>query len=415
MKNRMRTERTGRGFLPALLLAAVLLFQPAAGLTVRAQEQPQTAAGTQTAEIQTDNFSQAAQTDISAQNAQEAAAAAQAQADALMAAHLAAWQQAKEEYAAQLAAYQQALAAQQAAAVSQTETAARQQAETAQAAVQQTEEAQTAAQQQTGIAAQTDAAAASQTGTAAQAAGALSQAVPASWFAGKTVSILGDSISTFQGWIPEGYACFYPDPDNDIKDVSQTWWMQVIQNTGMRLLVNGSWSASTVCGDSRAENSGAGCSSNRIVDLMGNTGTVPDVILVYMGINDFFHSIDLGSFSGTAAYRNDHYIWDFTEGYELMLQKLQAVYPTSRIYCMTLLESNSWEGTSVNANGNTVEDYNSRIRQVAAAHGVSVIDLRNCGIASYELGWHTSDGVHPNRKGAAKIAAYVTNALLMGG
>ena len=46
MKNRMRTERTGRGFLPALLLAAVLLFQPAAGLTVRAQEQPQTAAGT---------------------------------------------------------------------------------------------------------------------------------------------------------------------------------------------------------------------------------------------------------------------------------------------------------------------------------------------------------------------------------
>ena len=355
MKNRTKTEKTGRGRLLVLLLAAVLLLQPAGGLTVRAQELPQTAAG--------------------------------AQAEALMAAHLAAWQQAKEEYAAQLAAYQQALAEQQAAQLAASQQALAQQ------------QAQAAAQAQ----------------SAAQAAGELPQAVPASWFAGKTVSILGDSISTFQGWIPEGYACFYPDPDNDIKDVSQTWWMQVIQNTGMRLLVNGSWSASTVCGDSRAENSGAGCSSNRSVDLMGNTGTVPDVILVYMGINDFFHSIDLGSFSGTAAYRNDHYIWDFTEGYELMLQKLQAVYPTSRIYCMTLLESNSWEGTSVNANGNTVEDYNSRIRQVAAAHGVSVIDLRNCGIASYELGWHTSDGVHPNRKGAAKIAAYVTNALLMGG
>ena len=395
MKNRMRTRKTGSGFLSVLLLAAILLFQPAGGLTVRAQELPQTAAGTQTAEIRAG---------ISAQNAQEAAAAAQAQADALMAAHLAAWQQAKEEYAAQLAAYQQALAEQQAAQLAASQQALAQQQ--AQAAAQ-TAAAQTAAQAQ--AAAQT---AAAQTATQAQSA---AQAVPASWFAGKTVSILGDSISTFQGWIPEGYACFYPDPDNDIKDVSQTWWMQVIQNTGMRLLVNGSWSASTVCGDSRAENSGAGCSSNRIVDLMGNTGTVPDVILVYMGINDFFHSIDLGSFSGTAAYRNDHYIWDFTEGYELMLQKLQAVYPTSRIYCMTLLESNSWEGTSVNANGNTVEDYNSRIRQVAAAHGVSVIDLRNCGIASYELGWHTSDGVHPNRKGAAKIAAYVTNALLMGG
>ena len=348
-----------------LLLTAVLLFQPLTGLTVRAE---------------------GGQNGAASQSAQEAADAAQAQADALMAAHLAAWQQAQVEYAAQLAAYQQALAQQQAEAAAQA--VARQQALMEQ-------QAQTAAQQ--------------------QAAEEPAVAVPVTSFAGKTVSILGDSISTYQGWIPEGYACFYPDPDNDIKDVSQTWWMQVIQNTGMRLLVNGSWSASTVCGDSRAENSGAGCSSNRIVELMGNTGTVPDVILVYMGINDFFHSIDLGSFSGTAAYRNDHYIWDFTEGYELMLQKLQAIYPTSRIYCMTLLESNSWEGTSVNANGNTVEDYNSRIRQVAAAHGVSVIDLRNCGIASYELGWHTSDGVHPNRKGAAKIAAYVTNALLMGG
>lgn len=340
-----------------LLLTAALLFQPLTGQTVRAQELPRTAAQDETL-----------------QAAQEAASAAQAQADALMAAHLAAWQQAQAEYAAQLAAYQQALLEQQA-----------------------EEAAQALAQQQ------------------AEAAAQPSAAVPAASLAGKTVSILGDSISTYQGWIPEGYACFYPDPDNDIKDVSQTWWMQVIQNTGMRLLVNGSWSASTVCGDSRAENSGAGCSSHRIVDLMGNTGTVPDVILVYMGINDFFHSIDLGSFSGTATYRNDHYIWDFTEGYELMLQKLQAVYPTSKIYCMTLLESHSWEGTSVNANGNTVEDYNSRIRQIAAAHGVSVIDLRNCGIAGYELGRYTSDGVHPNREGAAKIAAYVTNALLMGG
>ena len=79
-----------------MLLAAVILFRPGAGLNVLAQE-PQSAAGT------------AVQTDVSAQ---EAAAAAQAEADALMAAHLAAWQQAQQEYAAQLAAYQQALAQQ---------------------------------------------------------------------------------------------------------------------------------------------------------------------------------------------------------------------------------------------------------------------------------------------------------------
>lgn len=371
MKNRKGNTKGPGKRMMLLLLAVILLLLPGAGLSVRAQE-PQETAG-----AQTDGMT---------------ASAAWQQAQEEYAAHLAAWQQAQEEYAAQLAAYQQALAEQQAAAQ--------------QAAAQAAADVQAAAETQSQISVQPS--------QDSQAAAGVPADVPAS-LAGKTVSILGDSISTYQGWIPEGYASFYPDPYNDIRDVSQTWWMQVIQNTGMRLLVNGSWSASAVCGDSRSEDSSAGCSSRRIVDLMGNTGTVPDVILVYLGANDFFASIPLGTFSGTAEYRNDHYIWDFTEGYELMLQKLQAVYPTSKIYCMTLIEANSGDHPRVNANGNTIADYNSRIKQIAAAHGISVIDVHNCGLEVYELGRFTSDGTHPNREGAAKMAAYVTNALLMGG
>ena len=34
-------------------------------------------------------------------------------------------------------------------------------------------------------------------------------------FAGKTVSILGDSISTYKGYVPDGYSCFYPYPTAD--------------------------------------------------------------------------------------------------------------------------------------------------------------------------------------------------------
>lgn len=51
---------------------------------------------------------------------------------------------------------------------------------------------------------------------------------------GLSVSVLGDSISTYQGYIPDGYACFYPEANNDVKDVTQTWWMQVLYNTGMQ-------------------------------------------------------------------------------------------------------------------------------------------------------------------------------------
>ncbi len=230
---------------------------------------------------------------------------------------------------------------------------------------------------------------------------------------GKTVSILGDSISTYEGYIPEKYACFYPDKDNDVQSVTQTWWMQMLYHTGMRLLTNGSYSASTVCGSSHTEQSSAGCSNRRLLELRGADGAVPDVILVYMGANDFFRGVELGKYAGTAVHRADRYVWNFTEGYELMLQKLQALYPDSQLYCMTLIESNSGDHPRVNENGNTIADFNRRIKEIAAAHGVSVIDVHDCGMEVYELNRYTSDGTHPNREGAAKMAAYVTNALLL--
>ena len=349
--------------LLAVVCAGCIWLQTAAGLTVQAQG--------------------------NGEASQEEAA------QALYAAQMAAYQQAQAEYAAQLAAYQQALL------------------EQVQAQLEAQLAAQQAAQQQAMEQAQQQAAGQLSTGQLI-AAGLLNNA-PDSSLKGKTVSILGDSISTYAGYIPEGYACFYPDANNDVTDVTQTWWMQVLYNTGMRLLVNGSYSASAVCGDSRAENSSAGCSNRRVTDLMGADGSGPDGILVYMGANDFFHSIELGTYSGVATHRTDHFVWNFTEGYELMLQKLQAVYPTSRIYCMTLVESNSGDHPRVNENGNTIADYNRRIKEIAAAHGLPVIDVHNCGIEVYELNQYTSDGTHPNKAGAQKMATYVTNALLAGG
>ena len=362
--------------LLAVVCAGCIWLQTAAGLTVQAQG--------------------------NGEASQEEAA------QALYAAQMAAYQQAQAEYAAQLAAYQQALL-EQAQAQLEAQLAAQQAAQ--QQAMEQAQQA--LAQQQAMEQAQQQAAGQLSTGQLI-AAGLLNNA-PDSSLKGKTVSILGDSISTYAGYIPEGYACFYPDANNDVTDVTQTWWMQMLYNTGMRLLVNGSYSASAVCGDSRAENSSAGCSNRRVTDLMGADGSVPDVILVYMGANDFFHSIELGTYSEVATHRTDHFVWNFTEGYELMLQKLQAVYPTSRIYCMTLIESNSGDHPRVNENGNTIADYNRRIKEIAAAHGLPVIDVHNCGIEVYELNQYTSDGTHPNKAGAQKMATYVTNALLAGG
>ena len=63
------------------------------------------------------------------------------------------------------------------------------------------------------------------------------------------VLIFGDSYSTFSGWIPEGHAAYYPptlDTRPMIDKVEDTWWHALIRETDSHLLLNESWSGSTV-------------------------------------------------------------------------------------------------------------------------------------------------------------------------
>ena len=65
-----------------------------------------------------------------------------------------------------------------------------------------------------------------------------------------TVAVLGDSYSTFQGYIPEGNASWYftrPQGDNDVVRVEDTWWHQFCAKNGYELVLNESWSGSTIC------------------------------------------------------------------------------------------------------------------------------------------------------------------------
>mgnify|MGYP003546947605 CR=1 FL=1 len=52
----------------------------------------------------------------------------------------------------------------------------------------------------------------------------------------KKVSILGDSYSTYKGIIPSNYSTFYPDANNDVSSVEQTWWSLYIKAKGYQHL-----------------------------------------------------------------------------------------------------------------------------------------------------------------------------------
>ena len=70
----------------------------------------------------------------------------------------------------------------------------------------------------------------------------------------KNMFIMGDSYSTYEGYMPEGYAPYYGDtmPKGwGLCSVDDTWWRQVAKRCGYNILVNDSWSGSTICNSIR--------------------------------------------------------------------------------------------------------------------------------------------------------------------
>ena len=61
----------------------------------------------------------------------------------------------------------------------------------------------------------------------------------------KNILILGDSYSTYKDLIPEGYATWYPG--NDVKNAEETWWKIALKGAGADLVLNTSYSGTTIC------------------------------------------------------------------------------------------------------------------------------------------------------------------------
>ena len=190
--------------------------------------------------------------------------------------------------------------------------------------------------------------------------------------------------------------------------------------TGMELNANASSSNTTITGDSLdTTGSAPGCSTKRMIDLTpGDDGPAPDILIVFMGTNDFLRSVELGTFTEPSP-QDEGVVNNFCDAYELMIQKLNALYPNAEIYFCTLLETNAGDVDeypqsypATNKNGNTIGDFNAEIATIASAYSYPVIDVHNCGITYETLDQYTIDGVHPNAEGAKLIAEYVTNALL---
>ena len=61
---------------------------------------------------------------------------------------------------------------------------------------------------------------------------------------------MGDSYSTYKGYIPEGYHSYYSDERNEnpiINGVEKTWWSILANKLNLNIVLNDSFSGSTIC------------------------------------------------------------------------------------------------------------------------------------------------------------------------
>ena len=211
-------------------------------------------------------------------------------------------------------------------------------------------------------------------------------------YEGKYFSILGDSVSTLQGYNPPQNAVFYNVDSWSRFGVcipEDTWWGQVIDALGGELLVNESYSGSLVCRHATCEIESYGCSDAR-TGALGTAKRAPDVIMVLMGLNDCGHAMPLTDDEEPTS------LGVFSYAYALMLQKLEKNYPAAEIWCLTLPRSES------RRDDRRLARYSAVIRQAAADARCRLVELDHPG-ACYQA----PDGLHPDVEGMKIIAGRV--------
>lgn len=144
------------------------------------------------------------------------------------------------------------------------------------------------------------------------------------------ISVLGDSYSTYQGYIPDGNAVWYHQPrdakNTDVESVRQTWWWQVVSNGGYLLERNDSYSGSTI---GYTGYNGDDYSDRSFITRLPRLGS-PDILLIFGNTNDSWCGAKVGEYMYEAITRNDLYF--YRPALARLLSEAKDRYPNVRIY-----------------------------------------------------------------------------------
>lgn len=154
------------------------------------------------------------------------------------------------------------------------------------------------------------------------------------------VILFGDSYSTFKNYVPDGYAVYYSEnerPETDVIKVEQTWWHQVVENAELNLILNNSWSGSTI-GYTGYNNTDCSKSSSfiyRLKQLMENGFFAKnriDTVFVFGGTNDSWSNAPLGDIKYSHWEEKD--LFSVLPAVCYFLNLLKETLPQTKIYCL---------------------------------------------------------------------------------
>lgn len=133
----------------------------------------------------------------------------------------------------------------------------------------------------------------------------------------KNLLIIGDSYSTFKGYIPEaeGHKFWYsPEgrPQTDVRKVEETWWYPLCEELSLNLVRNDSWSGSPVAfwGWDNVDCSKSGSFIYRLEKLIDEDffkKNKIDTIIAFGATNDSWIGAELGEIKFEGFNRDDFY------------------------------------------------------------------------------------------------------------
>lgn len=231
----------------------------------------------------------------------------------------------------------------------------------------------------------------------------------------KTISIQGDSISTFAGTVTDGNAAYYSASHKFVNSIDATWWGLLINECRMRLIRNDAGSGTRISGTGdNAMCSVARCSNIRHINAAVDTYQygAPEIIVVMAGTNDVSGNVEIGTADGAVT--------TYMGAFKTMLANLKSQCRNAKIVVFQLYRGNVLD--YVNSGGKYQYEYQEAMANLCRRYGAYYIGPEHFDLSFPNLYYYTcnnslsdygeptytgADYLHPNMQGMERVYAGV--------